>query len=171
MATGPVDEEINASNTSKRMGQASKINLNMMGNALPPDLDYERLEYVRAELNHRFKTYISTVIMDARTHILDKTPLQRFLHMPPTDLAVLEGSPFFYRDSDMNWEGVFVMGHEFTFLLMDLLVFAAADLAGQDTLLSAFITYLWDKLMLWLREYLGTKNLSRKTLVDERFLI
>ena len=171
MANVPVEEEIQASNTSKRLGQASKINLAFYGPALPADLDYERLEYVRAELNMRFKTYISTVIMDARTHILDKTALQRFLHMPPTDLAVLEGSPFFYRDPDMHWEGVFMMGHEFTLLLMDLLVFAAMDLAGNQHLLSAFITYLWDKIIIYFRNSLGAKNLSRKTLIDQRFLI
>ena len=171
MANVPVEEEIQASNTSKRLGQASKINLDFIGTALPADLDFERLEHVRTELNHRFKTYISTVIMDARTHILDKTPLQRFLHMPPTDLAIMEGSPFFYRDPDMHWEGVFMMGHEFTLLLMDLLVFAAMDLVWNQHLLSAFITYLWDKLMIYIRDWLGAKNLSRKTLVDQRFLI
>jgi meckelin len=54
---------------------------------------------------------------------------------------------------------------------MDLLVFAAMDLVWSQHLLSAFITYLWDKLMLYIRDWLGAKNLSRKTLVDQRFLI
>jgi meckelin len=96
IATNPVDEEVAAFNTNQRMSQASKMWLYQA--TLPKDIDFERLEDVRSELNRRFKTYISTVIMDSKTHFLEKTPLQRFLLMPPTDLANLEGSPFFHKD-------------------------------------------------------------------------
>jgi meckelin len=169
MATNPVDEEVAAFNTNQRMSQASKMWLYQA--TLPKDIDFERLEDVRSELNRRFKTYISTVIMDSKTHILEKTPLQRFLFMPPTDLANLEGSPFFYKDPGMCFERVFLMGREFDLLLMDLLVYAMFDLTTQNTLYSAFFTYLFNKVVVYCRAKFGEWNLSRKTLVDSRFLI
>lgn len=169
MATNPVDEEINAYNTSQRLAQASKIVLYRA--SLPKEIDYDRLEEVRKELNKRLKTYIATTIMEAKSHILEKSPLQRFLNMPPTNMAILEGSPFFYKDPGMNFERVFLMGREFNMLLMDLLVFAMLDYTAKNTFLAAFITYLWSKFVVWMRRKLGELNLSRKTLVDKRFLL
>lgn len=169
MATNPVDEEINSYNSNRRDGQASKILL--YSPALPKEIDYDRLENIRKELNKRLKTYIATTIMEAKSHILEKSPLQRFLNMPPTNMAILEGSPFFYKDPGMNFERVFLMGKEFNLLLMDLLVFALIDYTAKNTFLAAFITYLWSKFGVWIRSKLGELNLSRKILVDKRFLI
>ena len=169
LATNPVDEEMNEYKTNQRLSQASKLQFYTPN--LPDSLDYERLEYVRGELNNRLKTYISTVVMDEKSHILEKTYLQRFLNMPPTDLAVLQGSPYFYRDPGMGFERIFLMGAEFSLLLTELLVFALLDYTVQNHYISALVTYVWSKLLQKLREKFGEWNLSRKTLVDARFLI
>ena len=169
LGSNPVEEEVNAYVTNKKLGQASKMWFQKP--ALPREIDFDSLFNVRNELNKRFKTYISTVIMDAKSHICDKNPLQRFLNMPPTDMSLLEGSPFFYRDPAMNFESIFLMGREFSVLLMDLLVFALFDLTTENTLLAAFLTYIFSKLVTYARQKLGERNLSRKTLVDKRFLL
>lgn len=169
MGTDPVEAEVNAYKTSKMLGQASKLWVKTP--ALPKELDFEQLAGIREDLNNRFKTYISTVVKDSKTNILNKTAIQRFLNMPPTPMELLEGSPFFYKDPSMNFESIFFMGKEFTILLMDVLVFNLLDFKYNNLFLAAFITYLFSKIISYLRQFLGEWNLSRKTLVDKRFLL
>jgi len=63
--------------------------------------------------------------------------------MPPTDMAILEGSPFFYKDPGMGFESIFLAGKEFNLLLMELLVFALFDLILGNHFVSAILTYVW----------------------------
>jgi hypothetical protein len=73
MGANPIESEVQASATSQKYSQASKLML--YTEALPKDIDFERLEEVRNELNERFKIYITTIIAEASTNIKDKTPL------------------------------------------------------------------------------------------------
>ncbi|CAG9313152.1 unnamed protein product [Blepharisma stoltei] len=169
LGTDPVEAEVGEYKKSKIQSQASKLWVKTP--AIPKEIDFERLEDVRSELNNRFKTYISTVIKDCKTNILNKSALQRFLNIPPTRMDTLEGSPFFYKDPGMNFESIFFMGKEFSILLMDVLVFNLIDFRHNNLYLAAFITYIFSKMVSYARASLGEYNLSRKTLVDKRFLI
>lgn len=91
--------------------------------------------------------------------------------MPPTDMSTFTGLPFFYRDIAMGFEHVFFMGQEFSLLLLDILIFDTIDLAAQNIFIAALVTFIFSKCVMWLRQKLGESNLSKKTLVDKRFLI
>ena len=45
------------------------------------------------------------------------------------------------------------------------------DLMLQNTFVSVLMTYIIDKALQFMRGYFGQRNISRKTLVDEMFLI
>ena len=143
----------------------------LYSDALPKDIDFQRLDEVRSELNRRFKIYITTIIAEASTNIKDKTPLQRFLFMPPTDLSILQGSPFFYRDPGNSFENVFYSGKEFEILLFEMLIFVLLDLTVNNIFAAAIITYVISKFLQWVRGKTGERNIARKTLIDKRFLI
>ena len=53
----------------------------------------------------------------------------------------------------------------------DLFVFAVVDLLSESYVLAAVITFIVAWVVRMLRDNLGRRNLGRKTLVDERFLI
>jgi meckelin len=91
--------------------------------------------------------------------------------MPPADLSELQGSPFFYRDPGMKWENVFYSGQEFDVLLLEMLLFALFDLTIENMLVAMILTYTISVFLIWLRKKTGERNLSRKTLIDRRFLI
>jgi len=44
------------------------------------------------------------------------------------------------------------------------------DLVTQNPMLSVFLTYLIERCLRFMRESLGEKNLSRKSMLDPRFL-
>ena len=85
--------------------------------------------------------------------------------LPPPDKAI------FYNDNGRSFNSILLYGNEWTLMLFDLLVFAFVDSFAQDFVLAGIITYIVTKLLIMLRNKFGRKNLTRKTLVDERFLI
>lgn len=128
-------------------------------------------EKTRFKLNERFKAFFDPEIRNLRSFVFEKSSLQRMLSMPPTDMSTYTGSTFFYKDPAMTFERTLFLGREFSLLLMDLLVFSLMDLAVGNSLVSALTTYLFSKLLSYIRYELGERNLALKTMVDRRFII
>jgi hypothetical protein len=63
------------------------------------------------------------------------------------------------------------LGREADFLMLDILLFGVYDLWFDSTATSILLVYLSNWGLGELRSYLGQNAMSRKTLVDERFLI
>uniref|UniRef100_A0A2K6GEA5 Transmembrane protein 67 n=1 Tax=Propithecus coquereli TaxID=379532 RepID=A0A2K6GEA5_PROCO len=70
-----------------------------------------------------------------------------------------------------SFSSVLYYGNEATLLIFDLLFFCVVDLACQNFVLAAFLTYLQQEIFRFIRNTAGQKNLASKTLVDQRFLI
>ena len=134
-------------------------------------MSIERIQEIRLELNRRLKIYIAGLVKDSKTQILDKSALQRFLRMPPVDLSLLDGTPYFYRDPAIGFESSFLMGKEFTFLLMDIMNFEMFNYTISNLYVAVLLTYLISKTVSYIRQKAGEWNLSRKTLVNKRFLL
>ena len=69
-------------------------------------------------------------------------------------------------------------GLDFDFLMLDVLVLTFIDRTCVNNaelesrvMLGILIAYLLDSLLIWLRSYLGRRNLAQHTMSDERFLI
>ena len=100
----------------------------------------------------------------------DKLLFEHILNMglkdlPPPDKAI------FYNDNGRSLNSVLLYGHEWTLMLFDLLTFAFVDSLAQDFVLAGVVTYLVAKILIIFRNKFGRKNITIKTLVDERFLI
>ena len=70
-----------------------------------------------------------------------------------------------------SFNSVLLYGHEWTLMLFDLLMFAFVDSLAQDFVLDGVVTYLVAKILIIFRNKFGRKNVTIKTIVDERFLI
>ncbi|KAF5915151.1 hypothetical protein HPG69_011614 [Diceros bicornis minor] len=100
--------------------------------------------------------------------IKDKLLLERILgmeFMEPMEKSI------FYNDEGYSFSSVLYYGNEATLLIYDLLFFCVVDLACQNFILAAFLTYLQQEIFRFIRNTVGQKNLASKTLVDQRFLI
>ncbi|GAB5584105.1 meckelin isoform X1 [Prionailurus iriomotensis] len=100
--------------------------------------------------------------------IKDKLLLERILgmeFMEPMEKSI------FYNDEGYSFSSVLYYGNEATLLIFDVLFFCVVDLACQNFVLAAFLTYLQQEIFRFIRNTVGQKNLASKTLVDQRFLI
>ncbi|KAL7984184.1 hypothetical protein Chor_002754 [Crotalus horridus] len=100
--------------------------------------------------------------------IKDKLLLERLLgmeFMEPMEKSI------FYNDEGHSFSNILYYGNETTLLIFDMLFFAIVDMAAQNFVLAAVLTYLQQEIFRFIRNTVGQKNLASKTLVDERFLI
>ncbi|OMJ90235.1 hypothetical protein SteCoe_7436 [Stentor coeruleus] len=154
-----------------REGLKEASGLPSIPEALPDAMSIQNMQEIRLELNRRLKIYIAGLVKDAKTQILEKSAWQRFLRMPPVDLSLLDGTPYFYKDPSIGFESSFLMGREFSFLLMDIMIFELFDYTIENTYIAILLTYLFSKIVSEIRQKAGEWNLSRKTLVNKRFLL
>lgn len=83
-----------------------------------------------------------------------------------------------FRDRWLGFSSMFLMGLDWDFLTLDVLIITFIDITAQNDaglrstlMLGILIAYIVDTALIWLRTYLGKRNLSQHTLADERFLI
>lgn len=133
---------------------------------LSPPLERSVLAY--STMNKFLTSFIEHSSTEFDYVVKDKLLLESVLDMelqPPFEKG------FFYKDDTKSFTRTLFYGVEWSLLLFDLLLFAVVDMAATDYVLAAIITYLADLIIITARDTLGKKNLARKTLVHERFLI
>ena len=74
-------------------------------------------------------------------------------------------------DPGFNFDSLLFYGSGWALFQFDLLVFAAVDLLSESYVLAAVVAFIIGWSLRMLRDNLGRRNLGKKTLVDERFLI
>lgn len=111
------------------------------------------------------QTYIEQVRTEPRKYIQSRTACQRFLKVPSTIAA--KGVPIMFRDKWMTFSQFFLMGLDFDFLMLDILVITFIDIVGMDDttlqsrlVLGVLIAYMVDNMLLSMREYFGRRNLA-----------
>ena len=160
--------EVTSKNNMRRNADAFGL---MIPKALPPGFNFKYIEDKKRNLAKLLKMYIENVYIEKDRYILEKTPYQRLFNYPPVNLDTLKGSPIFLRDYDYGFQRVFFCGNEFSLLLTDISVYEMWDIIFGNTIVAVLMTYItvkgFEKLKLWL----GERNISKKTMVNERFLI
>ncbi|XP_032105084.1 meckelin isoform X2 [Sapajus apella] len=119
-------------------------------------------------MNKFLGSFIDHVHKEMDYFIKDKLLLERILgmeFMEPMEKSI------FYNDEGYSFSSVLYYGNEATLLIFDLLFFCVVDLACQNFILAAFLTYLQQEIFRYICNTVGQKNLASKTLVDQRFLI
>uniref|UniRef100_A0A8B9DI03 Transmembrane protein 67 n=2 Tax=Anser cygnoides TaxID=8845 RepID=A0A8B9DI03_ANSCY len=119
-------------------------------------------------MNKFLSSFIDHVHKEMDYIVKDKLLLERILgmeFMEPIEKSI------FYNDEGHSFDDVLYYGNETTLLIFDILFFSIVDLASQSFVLAAILTYLQQEIFRFIRNTVGQKNLTSKTLVDERFLI
>ncbi|XP_041965438.1 meckelin-like isoform X3 [Alosa sapidissima] len=126
-----------------------------------------------ARVSHNMNTLLSLFLQhslkDMDYIVKDKLALERILKyefQQPTERSVL------YKDPDGTVFGeVLYYGKELLLLIFDTLLFCVIDMASQDIVLAAVLTYTVQQVLDIIRFRVSRRNLSSKTLVDQCFLI
>ena len=124
------------------------------------------------EIGDIFKQLISFVETNAASFVLERPFTNRLINMPPESVSSMQGaSPIFYHDLQMSFQRTLWYGIETQLFIFDVLVFCALDKALNSFALAAFITWIIGATIDHVRSQFGSANISRKSLIDERFLI
>ena len=83
-----------------------------------------------------------------------------------------------FKDSFASFGKTFSMGMDFDYMMLDVLILTAVEALFKNStsipsriMLGVLVAFVVDSFLFWLRSYLGKRNLSRHTLVDDAFLI
>lgn len=124
------------------------------------------------EIGDIFKQLVSFVETNAASFVLERPFTNRLINMPPESVSSMQGaSPIFYHDLQMSFQRTLWYGVESQLFIFDVLVFTALDKALRSFALAAFLTWIVGATLDHARKAFGSANISRKSLIDERFLI
>ena len=107
---------------------------------------------------------------ESKRVIVEPTFWEKLLRQPPA-LAISNQPSVFQPDRDFQYCRLLFLGRETDLLLFNILTYSVVDLWFNSTAASILITYLLNLAITWFRQALGQANITKKTLIDERFLL
>ncbi|XP_021355740.1 meckelin-like [Mizuhopecten yessoensis] len=119
-------------------------------------------------INRFLSAFIDHSLKDLDYVVKDKTLLESIMD---TEFFDASEKGIFYNDDGHSFDNCLFYGNEGTLLLFDTLLFCIIDLIATNFVLAGVITYIIMEIIAIIRRSGGEKNLAKKTLVDERFLI
>lgn len=100
--------------------------------------------------------------------VKDKFFLETILDIEFQDI---EDKCLFFRDQNHLFDQVLFYGQETLLIIFEILLFTFIDLLFYDFVLASVVTYFVVSIIKIIRRAGGKRNLIKKTLVDQRFLI
>eukprot|EP01036_Dinobryon_divergens_P025710 gene25710-34287_t len=107
---------------------------------------------------------------ELRRIIREPTYFEKLFEAGPNLTIPLQPSVFF-TDRNFYYTKVIFLGREMDLLLLNILTYSLCDFWFNSTMTSVFLTYLLEYLICFIRKTWGQAMISRKTLIDQRFLI
>jgi len=172
-----VDTEIGRTHTKNENALHAESKLLALRAAVPIGLDMQILMTNKRAMNKVMIKQVEQVRADPNTFIRTKSWSDYLLNRTPSDL-VTEKKIIMFKDFFGEFSKTFSMGMDFDYMMLDILILTAVEAATKNSttiaskiMLGVLFAYLIDSFLFWLRSYLGKRNLSRHTLVDDAFLI
>ncbi|XP_054290013.1 meckelin-like [Macrosteles quadrilineatus] len=158
MPPAPVTKQIPSAVTS-----ALRLKLTGVSSA-----DFDRSVTAYHNMNKFLAAFLEHALRDLDYEVRDKLFAEALLDIEFSDTP---GKAVFYIDNGHSFDKVLFYGNESTLFSMDLMGFCFFQVITGDFLLAAIITALLAKVLMVIRHIGGRRNLAKKTLIDERFLI
>lgn len=122
-----------------------------------------------SSVNKFLSAFIDHSLREHEYFVKNKLLFEKILNVELGE--ILEEKTVLYNDDSRSFTNVFFFGHEWILLLWDVLFFAIVDYIALNFVLAGILTYFQSRVLKSIRMVMGKKNLARKTLIDERFLI
>lgn len=117
------------------------------------------------------KMMISDAMKPNSGVIFEKTWSQYLLNVPPFENFNTLKQTQFYKDSESSFKRTSLVGLDIRLLVGNCLFFFLMDVIFRNTAISLFFTFIFEGFMRYVRNNYGEDNISKKTMIDERFLI
>ncbi|EDV91087.1 GH16135 [Drosophila grimshawi] len=134
------------------------------------DGQVERTSIAYASVNRFFCAFIDHAIKDMDYVIKEKSLLEKLFNCE-IENYLTENKGTFYIDDALSFSRVLLLGNHLNIFVLELLVLLSINLLTSSLLLAAAVACALNMLLrhifrLWVR-----RNVSKKTLIDERFLL
>ena len=93
------------------------------------------------------------------------------LNIPPISHTSTSRTSLFYPDLSLSFINATLMGIEYELIIFYALLHGVCDLLWNNSIVSLLVVYIVDRFIVFSRRHWGKINISKKTLVDYRFLI
>ncbi len=103
--------------------------------------------------------------------VIQKSLLQRVTMLPPAEDLTLKQTVLMTDTSSRGFADVLFFGVEYDLFMFDFLLYQLVDILTANTFASVLITFAVDRIICAVRSFFGKENVSRKTLIDPRFLL
>ena len=152
-------------------GMRAGVASTFMGRNARTALTEDGMINAQMELASMFRNFINTLEANAGQQVRTRSLLERIAMVPPDMMAMMQANlPIFYHDFGRGWTRTTFFGVEFDLTLFNAMVYGVTCLATQYSAVALFVAWVCDWLLRALRVRLGTANISKKALVDPRFL-
>mmetsp|Transcript_23765 Transcript_23765/g.18156 ORF Transcript_23765/g.18156 Transcript_23765/m.18156 type:complete len:115 (-) Transcript_23765:16-360(-) len=114
--------------------------------------------------------------MNDKKLIVEKWCCERLLGMVPSQVALtsLKEAGLLVKDYFTRWPSfakVLYCTLDYQVLILNILIFNVIYALTKNTIVSLFIVYFLEKMLMYLRSKVGQRNIAKKTLIDKCFLI
>ncbi|OXA59378.1 Meckelin [Folsomia candida] len=120
-------------------------------------------------MNRFLTAFLEHALSDLDYDINNKTFFEGLLDMEFNEVG--SDRAVFYTDDGHSFDSVLFYGHERTLFLGELYTFIFVDIISHNFVLAGVVVFLVDLMLKAIRNFMGKRNLARKTLIDSRFLI
>eukprot|EP00899_Mesostigma_viride_P010701 jgi/Mesvir1/19632/Mv09918-RA.1 len=157
-----IDDAMLRARETGRLGVAAQAGLQA------PLVPEETTLRAQLEIASLFRKFISQFEVDIN-QVTERTFFSSLFSVPP-DMFQLR-QPIFYHDFKHRFSNVLFYGKEVQLLLFNIIIFGIVDCFLKNTGAAVLITYVVEEVIKYLRHQMGENNISKKSLVDGKFLI
>ena len=133
------------------------------------------INVLRNYMNNQLKDQIEMV--EASKSITEQTCIQKIMDYPPDNIEVMDANRknekqriLLLKGTSRNFSDVLFSGMEFEWFIMDLYWFQMWMIALKDVEIAMLLTFICDQILYLVRVFIGEKNLSKKAVIDNRFI-
>ena len=133
------------------------------------------INVLRNYMNNQLKDQIEMV--EASKSITEQTCIQKIMDYPPDNIEVMDVNRknekqriLLLKGTSRNFSDVLFSGMEFEWFIMDLYWFQMWMIALKDVEIAMLLTFICDQILYLVRVFIGEKNLSKKAVIDNRFI-
>lgn len=156
-----------ASTKDKMINQSRMTNILKV---LPKNFPYKFVLLLKDFMNTELKEKIQKVSNQSNKYILNKTIWQRFLNLPPANLVKEDSEDMLmYRDRNNSFDNILLFGIDWEWYLLNIYTFQMWMLTVDSFAQSIMLTLICDKLLIFIRSWCGLRNLSKKSIINDKF--
>ncbi|KAJ9601533.1 hypothetical protein L9F63_000276 [Diploptera punctata] len=119
-------------------------------------------------MNKFLAAFLEHALKDLDYDVREKTFVESLLDIEFTEIFE---KGILYSDSGHSFDNVLFYWNEFTLVTFDIILFSFVEILFHDFLLAAVVTAFCAQILVIIRKVGGKRNLAKKTLIDERFLV